>query len=107
MYRGTTPSLSLDIDGYDLSDYTIFVTIVQNNKIIDLTGDRLNVTYYPDRNSTNILLTLSQVETLTLSDGYVKLQLRAIDSDKNCIASDIKSFSIKQILKEGVIEYVG
>lgn len=100
MIRGTTPTLEIKITGIDVSELeSIYITLSQHQKQVtksteDITIDEITNTLYAP---------LSQEDTLTLSRGYVYVQMRAVTKDGLAVASDIKTTTMEEILKEGVI----
>jgi hypothetical protein len=101
--RGTTPDFELTVAGYDLTEQTVFVTIEQGGTQITLTGDDLDIGY-ADETST-ILFSLSQADTLKLKKGHADIQVRFIDSDGHAEATETKQIRIDDVLLEKVIEY--
>lgn len=107
MRRGTTPDYELKVSGYDLSGQTLFVTLSQYAKKVTLSGDRLNVTYDPAANTTSVIFSLTQQETLTFKSGNAEVQIRFIDADGVAQATEIKLLPVLPILFEEVITYGG
>ena len=105
MRRGTTPDYELRISGYDLTGQTMFVTLSQYANKLTLTGERLNVTYDSAANTTSIIFSLTQYETLTFKSGNVEVQVRFIDADGVAQATEIKLLPVLPILFEEVIAY--
>lgn len=103
MRQGTTPTYTLVVDDYDLTDKTVFVTISRKDKDITLTGDRLTVAY--DGNSSTIAFRLTQRETFALPLGKAEVQVRFIDSSGVALATDIMPIEVTRVLQAGVIEY--
>lgn len=103
MIRGTTPDYVLTLDGVDLSNKTVYVTIAQGNKKLTLTGEQLSVTVTAD--GSEIAFTLSQEDTLKLSIGEATVQVRFIDETGHAEATEIVSLTVKRVLLERVIEY--
>lgn len=101
MYRGTTPTIRININsGDDLTLYkSIFVTFKQMPSVlIEKTKEEIEVS--PD----SITVRLSQEDTLKFSPGTVMVQFRAVDDNGMAIASSIVTVQAERILKEGVIE---
>lgn len=107
MRRGTTPEYELIVSGFDLTGQTLYVTLSQYAKKVTLSGDRLNVTYEPVTNTTSVIFSLTQQETLTFKNGDVEVQIRFIDADGMAQATDIKLLPVLPILFEEVIAYGG
>lgn len=100
MHRGTTPTLEIKITGIEVAELeSIYVTLSQYQKQVtkqteDITADEISNTLY---------VPLSQEDTLTLSRGYVYVQMRAVTKDGLAVASEIVMKTMEEILKEGVI----
>lgn len=101
MRRGTTPYIEIKTTE-DISGYATIVFTIE---------DRLGVEVDVDNKSGNMVVTsssvtvkLTQEQTLSLSKGGVKMQIRAVDkSGENAIASNIMQANLEDVLKEGVI----
>ena len=101
MYRGTTPTIQINVNGSDdLTSYkSIYVTFKQMPSVlIEKTKEEMSVS------SDSVSITLSQEDTLKFSPGPVMIQLRAVDESGTAIASNITTIHAERILKEGVIE---
>ena len=105
MRQGTTPTYTLTISGYDLTDKTVFVSIRARGKLIVLSGDRLPIGN--ESSVSAIVFTLTQEETLSLGVGQGEVQVRFIDAQGVAKATDIKPITIERILQPGVITYIG
>lgn len=101
MRRGTTPTLTITLDGVLVSDLgQVFVTFEQ--KGIELTKQNDDITLDVEANA--IIVPFSQEDTLTFNQGPVNCQLRALLADgTTAIASKIKAFSMDKVLLDGVI----
>lgn len=100
MYRGTTPTIQINVSGSDdLTSYkSIFVTFKQMPSVlIEKTKEEIEVG--PDY----VNVYLSQEDTLKFNPGPVMVQLRAVDETGIAIASRIETIHAERILKEGVI----
>ena len=106
MIRGTTPIYTLTIDGYDLTEYTVYVTI-RNNTTITLTGDRPSIASSGSGQTlaSAVVFELTQEETLALKTGAGMVQMRFIDQSGTALATDIAQIRIEPVLYERVIEY--
>ena len=101
MRRGTTPFIEIQTEE-DISGYAYIVFTIE---------DRLGTEIDVDNNSgmmtvtsTSVTVKLTQEQTLSLSKGGVKMQIRAVDATgQNSIASNIMQGSLEDVLKEGVI----
>ena len=105
MRQGTTPTYTLTVAGYDLTDKTVYVTVRSQGKRITKTNDDLSMAY--GGGATSIVFTLTQEETLSLSPGQAKVQVRFIDAEGVAKATDIKPITVERILQPGVITYDG
>lgn len=100
MFRGTTPMLEIKITGIEVADLeSIYITLKQYKKEVTKTTEDINI----DEISNTLYAPLSQEDTLTLSRGYVYVQMRAVTKDGLAVASDVKMTTMEEILKEGVI----
>lgn len=100
MRRGTTPVLTINVNGIDVSEFSsIYITFEQGAK--EITKEIDDVTL--DTENNRIIVSLSQSETLSFKDGELKVQLRAITNQGKAVASTIKKLDVGHILKEGVI----
>ena len=104
MYRGTTPTIQINVDVDLRTAEALYVTFTQGNETI-FEKDLTDVGVYEDK----IVFTLSQVDTLMLSrtEPYmlapVYFQIRAKMPDGSALASNILKTTVQKILKNGVI----
>ena len=103
MYRGTTPTLTINVTGETFAGCTVYVTLQQDNHMIT----KVNPTITVDGDDAVIEVEYTQEETLSFRRGQGLLQIRWIDSSETAYASPIKKVDIDAILKEGVIGYAG
>ena len=103
MYQGTTPTYLLKIDGYDLTDKRVFVTIQGKFKRVTKTDDDLTITY--EENVSAIAFGLTQEETLGFEPGAVKMQVRFIDANGIALATEVSEIEVKPVLFRKVIAY--
>ena len=100
MRRGTTPYITIHT-GQDLSGYEYVLFTMEDragNEInIDNTSDAMQV------NTDSVVVRLSQDQTLSMSKGGVKMQIRARDTQGYAIASVIMTSTMEEILRDGVI----
>lgn len=100
MIRGTTPTLEIKLSGIDVAELErIYVTLSQYQKQVTKQTEDITV----NEISNTLYIPLSQEDTLTLSRGYVYVQMRAVTKDGLAVASDIVMKTMEEILKEGVI----
>lgn len=100
MRRGTTPYITIQTD-QDLTAYSYVVFTIEDRTgtEIDVDSNSENMQVNPD----NVVVKLSQADTLALQKGGVKMQLRAVDTGGNAIASNIMQGNLEDVLKDGVI----
>jgi hypothetical protein len=103
MIRGTTPDYILTLDGVDLSDKTVYVTIKQCRKLLTKTGDELTIAV--GETGSTIAFALTQEDTLGLSAGSASIQVRFIDSEGVARATETAALNVEKVLLERVIEY--
>lgn len=106
IYRGTTPSITLNITGVDLSDAsvwpTVIVTVENGCRTFDVNRDKLTI----EKADTgcNVTFELAQAQTLLMRKLQKTLvQIRAKDADGHAIASEIASVTVEDIVKDGEI----
>lgn len=101
MYRGTTPTLYLELDTeLDLSNVTeMWVTF--KSSTVEITKTLSEVVFDAETNTITVVLT--QEETLKMYNGKVDVQVRLKTASDLAYATDIANVEIGRILKEGVI----
>ena len=107
MKRYTTPTIELRIEGEDLEDCDVYVTLAQGAKKITVTGDELTLL---DVDSTGMTakLVLTQEQTAGFrTDSSVMVQANVIDSTGHRSATGIKKVNVWNNLLDKVIEYQG
>ena len=107
MIRGTTQTLKFDI-GVDTDEIkSLWLTFSQYNaldaELITKTKDDVTL------DGTSITVELSQDDTLLLNGANVKdkviyIQLRALLTDGQALASNVVEMTVAHLLKGGVIE---
>lgn len=104
MLQGTTPVYQLCVEGYDLTDKSVYVTITSGCKaIVTKTGPDLEVEF--DGEKSIIYFTLSQAETLSFEVGNAKIQVRFIDEDGMALGTEEVSVKVRGALLKQVITY--
>jgi hypothetical protein len=106
IYRGTTPSITLNLTGVDLSDMavwpTVIVTVENGHNSFDVERDGLTIA------STDagcaLTFALTQAQTLAFSVMRpIYVQLRAKDAVGDAIATETASVAVEDIVKDGEI----
>lgn len=98
--RGTTPSITVTVP-MDLTGYTCFLSIGRKPKAPYLTAsnDQMTATY---GETSTLVFTLTQEQTLACKAGKALVQLRIIDGDA-ALASTMGEVEIFDVVKDGVI----
>lgn len=102
MRRGTTPTLTLTVDA-DIVGWTCYVAMRAGCHTILLEGERLDVTQSAEEGSTDIALTLTQEETLSMTCGPCEVQVRAANNG-SAVATDIARIDVGRIIQDGEID---
>lgn len=105
MYQGTTPSITFEIKGYDLTDATIFVSFKRGNDVLTKTGEDVSVVYADDVST--VICNLTQEETLAMKQGGVTCQIRFIYEDGQAYATNERTLEIKRVIYKEVISWGG
>lgn len=102
IYRGTTPDLVVDVDGLDLTGWKVWVSVRSGRTGYDITGDRVTVT--KTDSGCTCAVALTQEETLALMAGRnAMVQVRAVDSMGEAVATSICAVQVGNVLMGGVI----
>lgn len=103
--QGTTPTLSMIVDGCDLTQAAvIYVTIEQRGRPqLNWTGDRV-VTSLTVDGGTLLSVHLTQEETLSLKASDAEIQVRWLNPDNEAYITDINIVDINKALYKEVIE---
>ena len=99
IYRGTTPTLTIQCDFDVASCKELYITFQQNKTVLE---KRLSDINYVGK---VITIKFTQEETLMFDDmaGVVYVQIRGTDTHGNAFATNISSMDVNRILKEGVV----
>ena len=102
MYRYTTPTLPITIDGLDFDDVNLFrIAIEQGNteilKVVN--ADDPSV----DTEHKTIYVPLTQEETASFKDGMVQIQARIKFENNSVLATNKVSLPVKDVLDEVII----
>lgn len=104
IYRGTTPTVMVDVDGVDLTGWTTWVSVRSGRTSLDLTGAR--VTTEPRDGGCTVAVTLTQEETLRMRDGdSVRIQVRAVSALGEAVATSVATESVGGILMDGEVAH--
>lgn len=105
MYQGTTPALTLNVEGANLTDKTIFVTIRCGNYTMTASGDDVAVSYA--EGVSTVVIRLTQQQTLQMRESTATVQIRFVDENGNADATSKATFDVESVLYHAVIEYEG
>ena len=102
MYRYTTPTLPITIDGLDFDDVSLFrIAIEQGSteilKVVN--ADDPSV----DTQHKTIYVPLTQEETAGFKDGTVQIQARIKFTNNSVLATNKVSLSVRDVLDEVII----
>ena len=104
MINYTTPSISLTVEGVDLSDQDVYVSLEQGTHELTKSGSDLIVD--ADENDTIITFTLTQEESASFNFGKsVSIQVNWISQDGVRDATEIKTIGVMRNLLDEVIQY--
>ena len=109
MYRGTTPTLPIRIPGTDLTQARLFLTIQdgkdERRQITLVSGEDFTISWDDTEKQTVGDVTLTQEQTLMLSEGSCKAQIRFTFADGSTGCTQIRSLSVNDVLLKDVISY--
>ena len=99
--RGTTPSITVTVP-MDLTGYTCYLSIGKKARTPYFTADNSQMTAtYGD--TSVLIFTLTQEQTLACKAGKALVQLRIIDGDA-ALASTMGEVEIFDVVKDGEIK---
>lgn len=102
MYRGTTPTLYLELDTeLELADKIAEMWVTFKTPSVEVTKTFSDILFDAEKNE--ITVTLTQDETLQFYKGNTEVQVRIRTTDGLAYATDIATLDVEKILKEGVI----
>ena len=107
MIRYTTPTIQLTVEGADLTDNDVYVTLQQGNVKLTKSGEDLTVTTETVLQQTNsiILFTLSQEESASFKmNSNVQVQVNWISASGVRAATEIANIGAFANLLDEVIE---
>ena len=108
MINYTTPTISLTVEGVDISSDDVYVTLEQGSKEMTKSGSDLNITTdtHGQVTDTNITFVLTQEESASFRfNAPVSVQVNWISSQGVRAATEIKSVPVMRNLLDEVIEY--
>lgn len=100
MIRGTTPTFTFNLPCAVNMIQNLYITFEDKEGEIVLEKALADCT----ASESSVSVTLSQEETLRFKERtQIRLQVRALTTEGDAVASKIHKISVKEILKEGVI----
>lgn len=108
MINYTTPTISLTVEGVDLSGMDVYVSLEQGQKELTKTGDALIIEPIvgAETTDTSITFTLTQEESAFYDFGKsVSVQVNWISSSGVRDATEIKTIPVMRNLLDKVVEY--
>lgn len=108
MINYTTPTISLVVEGVDITDKDVYVTLEQGNTELTKTGTDLimSTETAEGQTVTNITLTLSQEESALFDyNKKASVQVNWIASNGVRAATEIQTIYVMRNLLDQVIEY--
>ena len=102
MRRYTTPTLKLIVEGVDITETRVFITMAQQRQ--SLTLDAQDMAY--DGSDTTITVDFTQEQLANFSEGRAQIQVNWVDANNKRNATSAASVAILGNLLERVVEYV-
>lgn len=105
--RGSTPTITLTIDGADLTDATTYFTVKQGTETLTKVapGEDPSIWIEVYEDGSDVCVVLSQEDTLKFIEGVAEVQIRWIDADGTAHVSGVVRMTFDKVLLEGVIEH--
>lgn len=108
MINYTTPTISLTVEGVDITTNDVYVTLEQGNKELTKSGSDLTIAAETvgQTTNTNISFVLTQEESASFRfNSSVNVQVNWISSSGVRAATEIKNINVMRNLLDEVIEY--
>lgn len=109
---GTTPMLTIIVDGEDITEATVYVTIDMKDRHItkdtrNSEGEIVLEALYEDEEliGTQITVQFSQADTLFLRPGYASLEVGWVFDDGAADKSDLARIKVPKTLYRGAMIY--
>lgn len=100
--RGTTPQVTCNVSGIDLTQFACYVSIGStNHPKVTISGDAVSVSY--DGTDSAVTFTMTQAQTLALHEGQTSVQLRAVKNG-HAVASGEVRCDVLPIILDGEID---
>lgn len=106
MINYTTPSITLEVEGVDLTGQDTYVTIVQGQVELTKSGNDLTISYNSTTETTTIVFVLTQEESASFQfSRSAQLQVNFINSSGVRDATNIATIDVLKNLLDEVIAY--
>lgn len=106
MINYTTPSITLEVEGADLTTQDVYVTIVQGSVELTKSGTALTISYDSQKDISTIIFVLSQEESASFAfSKSAQLQVNFINASGVRDATEIAQISVLRNLLDEVIAY--
>lgn len=105
MYQGTTPAVTYSISGLDVSAMKPFVSFKNGTEVLTKTGDAVVMEYDSVAQVTTVICYLTQTETLAMTPGSTKTQIRFVDADGQAYATEKATLRVDDVIYKSVIVY--
>lgn len=99
--RGTTPSITVVVP-MDLTGYSCYLSVGKRARHPWLTADNEQMEAECGEESSTLVFTLTQEQTLACDPGKAYVQLRLIEGD-TAVASEMAEVRIADVIKDGEI----
>lgn len=100
--RGTTPVITLTVEGMDLTDYSCYLSVGAKAGKAWFTADNEQMVFGYDGTDSTLTYTLTQAQTLACKAGAAYIQLRCVKDDY-AAASGWASVEILPIILDGEV----
>lgn len=105
MRRYTTPTLTLVVEGIDITACDVYVTLRQGKRLLTLTDPEMETEVVEQRTDTKLTVTLTQEQTALFEAVPVDVQVNYISSDGARDATEVKRVEVWPNLLQEVIAY--
>lgn len=99
--RGTTPAITVVVP-MDLTGYSCYLSVGKKARNPWFTADNTQMEAEYGEESSTLIFTLTQEQTLLCNTGRAYIQLRLIEGD-NAVASEMAEIYVADVIKDGEI----
>lgn len=106
MYQGTTPTIPITIEGVDLTEARVIITIKDEKKrVLHNYESARDFIVYKSGDDSVTNLTLTQEDTLNYGDGLCSVQARWVFPDGIAGATQEAHIQMQAVLNKELISY--